>query len=210
MFPSFRISLRVINMCTDVSEECVPCSFRIWNKPSKKPAWTRSNQLLYWAWQEYLTPYLGLYTCLATYLKKEIDPVSYTFMRFLVFRIADVGHSPELPLWSSVQSSWPQIQRSRLRFPVLPDFLSSSVSGTGSTQPRGDNWEATWMKLRAAARKIDINGRGDQLRWSRDTHLPAKVGNNFADERRLLGQYVSLADWKPRRLFLFGQSSEPL
>jgi hypothetical protein len=32
------------------------------------------------------------------------------------------------------------------RFPALPDFLSSSGSGTGSTQPREDNWRATWMK----------------------------------------------------------------
>ena len=43
------------------------------------------------------------------------------------------------PLWSSGQSFWLQIQRSRVRFPVLPDFLSSSGSGTGSTQPREVN-----------------------------------------------------------------------
>jgi len=40
------------------------------------------------------------------------------------------------PLWSSGQSFWLQIQRSRFRSPALPDFLSSSGSGTGSTQPR--------------------------------------------------------------------------
>ena len=40
------------------------------------------------------------------------------------------------PLWSSGQSSWLQIQRSRVRSPALPDFLSSSGTGTGSTQPR--------------------------------------------------------------------------
>jgi len=40
------------------------------------------------------------------------------------------------PLWSSRQSFWLQIQRSRVRSPALPDFLSSSGSGTGSTQPR--------------------------------------------------------------------------
>jgi hypothetical protein len=40
------------------------------------------------------------------------------------------------PLWSSDQSSWPQIQISGVRFPSLPDFLRSSGSGTGSTQPR--------------------------------------------------------------------------
>ena len=40
------------------------------------------------------------------------------------------------PLWSSGQSFWLQIQRSRVRFQALPDFLSSSGSATGSTQPR--------------------------------------------------------------------------
>ena len=50
------------------------------------------------------------------------------------------------PLWSSGQSFWLQIQRSRVRFPALPDFLSSSGYGTGSTQPRDVNWGATWIK----------------------------------------------------------------
>jgi hypothetical protein len=43
------------------------------------------------------------------------------------------------PLWASGQSSWLQIQMSRVRFPAPPDFLRSSGSGTGSTQPREDN-----------------------------------------------------------------------
>jgi hypothetical protein len=42
------------------------------------------------------------------------------------------------PLRSSDRSSWLQIQRFRVRLPVLPDFLRSSGSGTGSTQPRED------------------------------------------------------------------------
>jgi hypothetical protein len=50
------------------------------------------------------------------------------------------------PLWSSGQSSWLQIQRSRIRFPTLLDFLRSSGSGTGWTQPREDTWEANWME----------------------------------------------------------------
>jgi hypothetical protein len=48
-----------------------------------------------------------------------------------------------LPPWSSGLSSWLQIQRSRFRFLALPDFLRSSGSGTGSTQPRKDNRGAT-------------------------------------------------------------------
>jgi hypothetical protein len=51
------------------------------------------------------------------------------------------------PQCSSSQSFfWLQIQRSRVRFPELPDFLRSSGSGMGSTQPREDNWGATWRK----------------------------------------------------------------
>jgi hypothetical protein len=44
-----------------------------------------------------------------------------------------------IPLWSSGQSFWLQILGSRVRFSALPDFLRSSGSGTGSTQPREDN-----------------------------------------------------------------------
>jgi len=52
-------------------------------------------------------------------------------------RVVTVKTRP--PLWSSGQSFWLQIQWSRVRFPALPDFLSSSGSGTGSTQPREVN-----------------------------------------------------------------------
>jgi hypothetical protein len=47
------------------------------------------------------------------------------------------------PLWCSGQSLCLQIQRSRVQFQALPDFLRSRGSGTGSTQPREDNCGAT-------------------------------------------------------------------
>jgi hypothetical protein len=47
------------------------------------------------------------------------------------------SHLP--PLRSSGQTSWLQIQRSRARFPALPDFLRNNGSGTWSTQPRKYN-----------------------------------------------------------------------
>jgi hypothetical protein len=50
------------------------------------------------------------------------------------------------PLWSSGQTSWLQFQRSRVRFPALPDFLRSSGPGRGSTQPCEYNSGATWKK----------------------------------------------------------------
>jgi hypothetical protein len=65
--------------------------------------------------------------------------ISVTLMRNMKAIMGDMWP----PLWSSGQSSWLQIQRP-LRFPAQPNFLRSSGSGTGSTQPREDNWDATW------------------------------------------------------------------
>jgi hypothetical protein len=42
------------------------------------------------------------------------------------------------PLGSSGQSFWLQINTFQVRFPSLPECLSSSGSATGSTQPRDD------------------------------------------------------------------------
>ena len=50
------------------------------------------------------------------------------------------------PRWSSGQHVWLLIMRSRVRSPALPQILMWFRSGTGSTQPREDNWVATWLR----------------------------------------------------------------
>jgi hypothetical protein len=66
-----------------------------------------------------------------------------------------------------IKSPWLQIQRSRVRFPELPDFLRSSRSARGPLSLASITEEPLeW--------KIEINGRGDPLLWPRDTHYPQK------------------------------------
>ena len=56
------------------------------------------------------------------------------------------------PLWSSGQSFWLQIQRSRVRSPALPDFLSSSGS-----------W-ASWGQLRSYLNEKSSGSRSRKQR----------------------------------------------
>ena len=78
-----------------------------------------------WRWEFCEISELNLFRGFSSSCKKNINPAPNACLR------------PHL--WSSGQSFWLQIQRSRVRFPALQDFLSSSGSGTESTQPREVN-----------------------------------------------------------------------
>jgi hypothetical protein len=87
---------------------------------------------------------------------------------------------------------------SRVRFPALPDC---SGSGTGSTQPR-EQFEELLGKNSSCSRsrksKLRSEGFVALTTWY---PLSAKVGTSFADRRRSLDRYSSLADSKPRSFF---------
>jgi hypothetical protein len=60
-------------------------------------------------------------------------------------------------------------------------FLRSNESGTGSTQPREYNWEATWKKSSYSGLENREYRSRDLLRWLRDTTLSAKVCTPWPD-----------------------------
>lgn len=84
--------------------------------------------------------------------------------------------------WRPFQSSWLQIQKARVEFQVLPDFLRSRGSETEPTQPREDNVGATYMQVSGQVQKTEIMVVG--IRCG-DHGTPT----NFADKWQPLCRY---------------------
>jgi hypothetical protein len=69
-----------------------------------------------------------------------------------------------LPLWSGGQSSWLQIQRSRVRFPALPDCLRSSGVERGPLSLVSTIEELLGRNNSGSGLENREYGRGDPLR----------------------------------------------
>jgi hypothetical protein len=83
------------------------------------------------------------------------------------------------PLWSSGQSSWLRTQRSRVRFPALPNFLSAVSLERGPLSLVRTNEKLLERKVALRSINLRLTTVGDLPRWTRDTPLSAKVGNKF-------------------------------
>jgi hypothetical protein len=97
-----------------------------------------------------------------------------------------------MPLWSSGQSFWLQIHKSRVRFKALPDFLRNNWSGPFSLVSTN---ELLRRKSSGSGLEIREYGSGGSVELPTQHPLSTKVGTNFVDKRRSLGRYSSLADW---------------
>jgi hypothetical protein len=86
--------------------------------------------------------------------------------QLLIVKCGNTYCSNDPVCWSGFLATDPEV---RVRFPELPHFLRSSGSGTGSTQPREYNWEATWKKSNGSALENREYGPRDPSRWPSGT-----------------------------------------
>jgi hypothetical protein len=98
------------------------------------------------------------------------------------------------PLWSSDQSSWPQIQRSGFDSRRHQIFLEVVVLERGPHSLVSTIEELLGRKNSGSGLESQEYGRRDPSLWTCGTLCPQIVGTNFADMRWSLGRYSSFTD----------------
>jgi hypothetical protein len=118
--------------------------------------------------------------CTDTQLYNNTYIIRWALRHFVIFQCStrwnEVGTNfntvnphYRLSLWSSGQSFWLQIQRSRVLFQALQDCLRSRGVWNGVHSASWGQLSSYLIEKGAApVKKTEINGRGNSLRWPRN------------------------------------------
>jgi hypothetical protein len=108
-------------------------------------------------------------------LKEELfrsHPAGSTIQIWIFYKVVVVVGPP---LWSSGESSLLQIQRSRVRFPAIPDFWEAVGLEQGPFSLVSATEELLGRNISGSSLEIREHGRGDLLHWPRATLYPQKL-----------------------------------